>query len=868
MLEMLLHVLLWLFVITTDRISSLSQPDCGGEVSLDQGPVGHVLLPGPSLSSRGSVWSCSWVIEIPEGRTLLLELAQSPGGAGVSVLCGDVTGAHRQVLGGQGGALLKGCGGNQAHITWTGDGRSPDEIQLSYQVQEDERTSWSESDRTGPPSAQTLTHWTQTRTSFTGALPVGSEVMTRTEEVRGHLRGGEDSTQDRGPTSPLTGLWVAGRGTPPFPEEGPNNGAETSGTVHSTERPVSVTHPSFEHTLHTDVFTTETDSGPEHRQNQNQNQVYSSGLQEDPTPSTSNSPPSALYSTRGGATVPPISHDEDVSATPKPSQSHSWRIHRSTKRLGSDPVTSDPSRSPFVAVSRDSDGVHAGSPTPESYTPTPTAAFRSPARPVAPEWTAPNPSPADSGTASQSERGAEIHSRTAATQRTERLGHTPHPVSTFTRPQTTAENTRLPGTDQLTDGTLTGSAPTPGDGPASPAVESTRTETQTLPPSCTLLHEQTHQTSAGPPSLPSIPDSGPWYRQTTHSVMPSSTLSPCPSPPCPIHPVPSTLSQSALSQSTLSQSPLSQSPLSQSTLSQSTLSQSTLSQSPLSQSPLSQSTLSQSTLSQPTLSQSALSQSTLSQSTLSQPTLSQSALSQSTLSQSTLSQSTLSQSALSQSTLSQSTLSQPTLSQSALSQSTLSQSPLPQSTLSPSTLSQSTLSQSTLSDQETVPASPPAPAVSPSQTALLPSTTAGLVLRVSPGLSLADHVPWSSVPGLTTTYSSTAAPSLQPPHRTTEGSGQETKSRPTSSAETSTSAATQRSTTSQTPRFYVVPDHPAVIKVESIELLLQITVEGSAFNSGREEDATAWVRVRVGAAPAENSPHQSVLGLVEGRNSI
>lgn len=76
------------------------------------------------------------MIEIPEGRTLLLELTQSPGGAGVSVLCGDVTGAHRHVLGGQGGALLKGCGGNQAHITWTGDGRSPDEIQLSYQGEE------------------------------------------------------------------------------------------------------------------------------------------------------------------------------------------------------------------------------------------------------------------------------------------------------------------------------------------------------------------------------------------------------------------------------------------------------------------------------------------------------------------------------------------------------------------------------------------------------------------------------------------------------------------------------------------------------------------------------------------------------------
>ncbi|KAK1886470.1 Interphotoreceptor matrix proteoglycan 2 [Dissostichus eleginoides] len=51
------------------------------------------------------------------------------------------------------------------------------------------------------------------------------------------------------------------------------------------------------------------------------------------------------------------------------------------------------------------------------------------------------------------------------------------------------------------------------------------------------------------------------------------------------------------------------------------------------------------------------------------------------------------------------------------------------------------------------------------------------------------------------------------------------------------------STTTQTPKFYIVPDQPAAIKVESIELLLQILVEDSrsAFTSGLEEDTAAWV---------------------------
>ncbi|XP_034087287.1 uncharacterized protein si:ch211-14k19.8 [Gymnodraco acuticeps] len=58
-----------------------------------------------------------------------------------------------------------------------------------------------------------------------------------------------------------------------------------------------------------------------------------------------------------------------------------------------------------------------------------------------------------------------------------------------------------------------------------------------------------------------------------------------------------------------------------------------------------------------------------------------------------------------------------------------------------------------------------------------------------------------------------------------------------------TSVPNLSSTTSRTPKFYIVPDQPAAIKVESIELLLQILVEDSrsAFTSGLEEDTAAWV---------------------------
>lgn len=156
-------------------------------------------------------------------------------------------------------------------------------------VQEDERNS--SGDRTTHRTGRDLV--SQTGTSFTRTAPLSQEVVRRKEGGRGRLYQGLDwshgpqsvsgpSSQDQGPphpTTPLQGLTVAGRAdreTLPLPEEEPNNGADTSGTVHITDSPVSAregTHPYFHtrHALSTDTSSTvhmETNSSDELTQTQ------------------------------------------------------------------------------------------------------------------------------------------------------------------------------------------------------------------------------------------------------------------------------------------------------------------------------------------------------------------------------------------------------------------------------------------------------------------------------------------------------------------------------------------------------------------------------------------------------------------------
>ncbi|XP_020773083.2 uncharacterized protein si:ch211-14k19.8 isoform X2 [Boleophthalmus pectinirostris] len=65
------------------------------------------------------------------------------------------------------------------------------------------------------------------------------------------------------------------------------------------------------------------------------------------------------------------------------------------------------------------------------------------------------------------------------------------------------------------------------------------------------------------------------------------------------------------------------------------------------------------------------------------------------------------------------------------------------------------------------------------------------------------------------------------------------------------SAAVVSSTVQHKPKFYIVPDEPAIIKVESIELLLQITVEEPhpTVTEGLEEDTAQWLEPYLQRAP-------------------
>lgn len=72
---------------------------------------------------------CTWVIGVPQGRTVFLQLVKLGSGSTVSVRC--VWNQESQILDRGGKILLNGCDGNKATLSWTG-GRSADAIQLAY----------------------------------------------------------------------------------------------------------------------------------------------------------------------------------------------------------------------------------------------------------------------------------------------------------------------------------------------------------------------------------------------------------------------------------------------------------------------------------------------------------------------------------------------------------------------------------------------------------------------------------------------------------------------------------------------------------------------------------------------------------------
>lgn len=241
-------------------------------------------------------------------------------------------------------------------------------------VQEDDPHS--SEDHTNPQSNQE--RWSQTGTSFTSSAPIGVEIVSGKEGGRGRLHEGLDlssgtysSSQDQGltgPTSLLRGLTVAGRAdreTLLFPEEGRNNGADTSGAAHLTDSPTSAkerTHPSFQPTRSADsLFHT---SGAKNSRNEFQEtqsaltretQSTSNTLDvtdihnftvTHPTLESSSSPSvisSAPETTRESGTI--LSpHDGAVSVPPDEKSLPSWRSHRSADKLNSNltsSITSD-----------------------------------------------------------------------------------------------------------------------------------------------------------------------------------------------------------------------------------------------------------------------------------------------------------------------------------------------------------------------------------------------------------------------------------------------------------------------------------------------------------------------------------------------
>lgn len=133
------------FFVSTDKTLALSHHHCGGNVSLDQeDPAGHINLTLPGLftdanrlnpmshQSDKNLSRCTWMIDVPLGRTVLLKVVRLESGSSVSVLCVWKEEDHNQVLESGGTALLSGCDRNKATLTWSGPGHSSDEVQLSY----------------------------------------------------------------------------------------------------------------------------------------------------------------------------------------------------------------------------------------------------------------------------------------------------------------------------------------------------------------------------------------------------------------------------------------------------------------------------------------------------------------------------------------------------------------------------------------------------------------------------------------------------------------------------------------------------------------------------------------------------------------
>ncbi|XP_044047690.1 flocculation protein FLO11 [Siniperca chuatsi] len=879
---MQLHACLLLFIITTDKTLALSHHHCGGNVSLDQEPAGRINLTLPGLFTDGNrlnpmnhqsdetlpVSICTWMIGIPLGQTVLLKVLWLESGSNISVRC--VWNEEDRVLESGGTALLSGCDRNKAILTWTGAGHSSNEIQVAYYVQEDERNS--SEDHTSPHSDQDLLRWSQTGTSFTSTAPVGQEVVRGTEGVRGRLykalewssgpqSASSPSSQDQGllhPTSPLQGLTVAGRAdreTLPLPEEEPNNRTDTSGAAHLTDGPISArerTHPHFQPTLSTDTLfhtaNTETNSSNELPQTQmalthatasSPNTLHgteihkytvtqtSTTTQAHPTVSSSSVPPLTSsppelpsWTTWESGTIQ-IPRGGPVSGAPGEKLPHSWRSQRSTDRLNSDltsAVTSDPLKSPTEPQQDDSSSAHTDSAHTDSEPTASSSSSQGPGRThsstthttgldtavgtVEAASLRPNVSRTDSFVSAASDATSQtaafessdklentemLHtftsstqSQTSSPQSTESVTHSPPLYTSSPFTQTSKEGTQTatqsternavnayvttntisssPDITKVDEWAFTGSSSTPrvaltlGDVVQNSAATgiTADTETYTLHPTYTLLHDNspTNSPTPGPllSSSTSIHSSTPSYTLQTYTTFPGSSH------------LPSTTTESAAHTLLINHKTM--------------------------------------------------------------PIPSQTSTIKSTSSHMPHTHNNL---------------------------------PLPSST--------------------TATHKQPHDFITTAHTSLLSLTTAKSDYEHGDKEVEVEKDDESRQWFPSSTQTPTAGLPRQPPPWTTPQPSQKNHTALTPSVLTSVPSGS--STTSQTPKFYIVPDQPAAIRVKSIELLLQIIVEESrsAFTSRLEEDTAAWVEPYLQRAPGFSrllgvwSSGHAVQSLVEFKTS-
>lgn len=125
----------------SDKTLALSNHHCGGNISLDQKPAGHINLTLPGLytdtnnnhtdnQTDKNLPLCTWLIDVPVGTAVNLTLVQLEGGSSISVSCLWTEKDHDQVLKIRGTALLSGCDRDKATLSWTGSGHFS--VQLSY----------------------------------------------------------------------------------------------------------------------------------------------------------------------------------------------------------------------------------------------------------------------------------------------------------------------------------------------------------------------------------------------------------------------------------------------------------------------------------------------------------------------------------------------------------------------------------------------------------------------------------------------------------------------------------------------------------------------------------------------------------------